>query len=116
MRTSPIKHFPKSKFKSRITPANTPANLPKSAKWLSGHGQGIWFDITKPENLSENEFRVKRIALTGEIDCDRVFVAEETTNFNLSEKYEITHISHCQKCTIIQNDKKFTLIMDREYK
>ena len=107
--------FPQSKLKSRITPADPPENLPKDAKWLSGHGQGIWFHITKPEELSKNEFRVKRIALDGVIDCDRVFKSEESVCFDLSKEYKIGHISHCQKCTIIQNNNKFEIVMVREY-
>lgn len=111
----PIDRFPIDKYKSRITAADLPPNLPKTAKWLSGHGQGIWFDISKPKHLAKNEFRVKRIALTGDIDCDRVFIANASSKINLSENYDIGHISHCQKCVIIQNYKKHELFMVREY-
>ncbi len=110
-----LDRFPKDKYKSRITPADAPSNLPKEAKWLSGHGQGIWFYITKPEELSSKEFRIRRYALDGVIDCDRVFVANKTIEFDLSMDYKIGHISHCQKCTIIQNEKQFELVMIREY-
>lgn len=116
MKKTLVERFPQTKLKSRIYPADPPENLPEGSKWLSGHGQGIWFYITKPKQLAEDEFRIMRISLEGEIDCDRVFKAPKEVKFDLNTDYEIAHISHCAKCTIKQNGKTFELEMVRNYK
>lgn len=91
-------------------------NVPEDAKWLSGQGEGTWFCVTKENGLSENEFRVRRISPQGNLDCDRVFELNETSNFNIENDWKITHVSHCAIVRVIQNNEVITLNFKKEYK
>ena len=85
-------------------------NLPKNAKWLSGDGGGVWFFISN-ENLDNNKYQIKRFTPEGILNCDRIFVLEESKHkFDIKEPYEFIHISHCAKCRILQNEVVFTFI------
>ncbi|PKP46567.1 MAG: hypothetical protein CVT95_06860 [Bacteroidetes bacterium HGW-Bacteroidetes-12] len=86
-----------------LLPPEKPNNIPSSSKWLSGQGAGVWFYIEATDN--PNIYRIKRFTPEGELDCDRLFEIEKSKAvFNLSEAFEFTHISHCSKCKIIQNE------------
>ena len=80
-----------------------PKEIPTSTQWFLGQGAGAWFFITSTE--SENRFNIKRFAPNGSLDCDRVFEIEENGSvFDIEKPYNFTHISHCAKCRIIQNE------------
>ena len=83
-----------------------PTDIPVDSQWLLGQGSGAWFSILNME--SENQFNIKRFTPKGSLDCDRVFeVAQNGSIFDIEKKYEFTHLSHCAKCRIIQNEKIF---------
>ncbi len=90
-----------------LTAPAYPANIPAGCKWLGGEGYGVWFLITKPEYLTEKEFRIRRYTDSGKLDCDRIFELNSNTQFFINEDFEFAYISHCQKCTIVQNQKFF---------
>lgn len=84
-----------------------PENIPAGCKWLGGEGYGVWFLITKPDFLSKMEYRIVRYSDAGNIDCDRIFTLNPDKDFFIDEDFEFAYISHCQKCTIVQNDTFF---------
>ena len=84
-----------------------PASLPKNSKWLGGEGYGVWFALTKPENLDQDEYRIRRFSHLGILDCDRIYRLKNEHKFNINEEYEFAYISHCQKTTVAQNGKAF---------
>lgn len=89
-----------------ILPPKKPTSIPVDAKWLSGQGAGVWFYIEATEK--ETIYRIKRFTPEGELDCDRFFEIEKSAiPFNISKPFEFTHISHCSKCKIIQNNTTF---------
>ncbi len=83
--------------------------IEKGSQWLDGEGAGAWFHLSKPEeeNLGEKEFRIKRYSEEGELECDRVFTVKNQALFYIEKPYKFTHISHCEKCSVIQNGKVF---------
>lgn len=95
-----------SRLIGTILPPTKPTSIPATVKWLSGQGAGVWFYIEATEK--ETIFRIKRFTPEGELDCDRLFEIEKNSNtFNLNNNYEFTHISHCSKCKITQNNTTF---------
>ena len=86
-----------------ILPPTKPTSVPSAAKWLSGQGAGVWFYI---ETTEKNDiYRIKRFTPEGELNCDRLFKIEYSAiPFNIKQDFEFTHISHCSKCKIIQNN------------
>ena len=87
-----------------INPPIKPTHIPQHVEWLLGQGAGTWFCIDK---IATN-FRIRRYTPEGELDCDRIFKMEENgIVFNIEQPYEFTHISHCSKCRIIQNETVF---------
>jgi hypothetical protein len=79
-----------------------PDNLPEGCKWLGGEGYGVWFHISKPQNLKKNEFRIRRYSSKGKLHCDRIFIIDAYRKFNIRQEYEFAYISHCEQCVIIQ--------------
>ena len=92
-----------SRLIGTILPPTKPTSIPETAKWLSGQGGGAWFYIEATSNPTI--FRIKRFTPEGKIDCNRLFEIEKNAkSINLKDTYEFTHISHCCKCKIIQNN------------
>jgi hypothetical protein len=79
-----------------------PDNLPEGCKWLGGEGYGVWFHISKSENLKKNEFRIRRYSSKGKLHCDRIFQLAQDNFFNINIDFEFAYISHCEQCVIIQ--------------
>jgi len=92
-----------------------PENLPDNCKWLGGEGYGVWFLITKAEYLSKKEYRISRYSDTGKLDCDQIFSLNSDKEFFIDEDFEFAYISHCQKCTIIQNDVFFVFEFKKSF-
>ena len=79
-----------------------PSTLPNHSQWLLGQGAGVWFCIDKTGTL--NQYRIKRFAPGGELDCDRIFELEnKALAFDIKQPFEFAHVSHCRKCRITQN-------------
>ncbi len=83
-----------------------PQHLPNHCQWLSGQGAGVWFCIE--ETNIKSQFNIKRFSPEGNLDCKGIFeIEKQTAEFNIIKPYQFTHISHCAKCRIIQNDTIF---------
>lgn len=89
-----------------ILPPQLPSNLPHNAQWLSGQGAGVWFCIEKTE--VKTQFIIKRFSPEENLDCKATFeIEKQTAEFDITKPYQFTHISHCAKCRIIQNNLIF---------
>jgi hypothetical protein len=89
-----------------IDPPEKKGDIPEDAQWLLGQGAGAWFAIQKASQ--ENQYNIQRYAIDGSVDCNRVFTqAPNKTNFTIEKPYSFTHVSHCSKCRIIQDDILF---------
>lgn len=87
----------------RRIPSEKVGLIPDNAKWLSGEAGGAWFEIQK----EEDQYRIKRYSLDGELDCDRIFNLNNTSDFDPTQPYEIKHTSHCAKVRTEQNREIF---------
>lgn len=78
--------------------------LHENAQWLSGIAAGSWYEIHKTEAL--NQYRYRRISPYGNIDCDAVFIVEDSS-FNYKKQYKVVHYSNCHFFHVKQNEKVF---------
>ena len=81
---------------------NSPKNIEEDSQILKGIGASAWFHISK----EGNKYRIKRYSEEGELECSRIFTPN-MNDFNIKSNYQFTYISHCKKCTIIQNNKLY---------
>ncbi|NOZ35861.1 MAG: hypothetical protein GXO80_11255 [Chlorobi bacterium] len=84
-----------------------PDNIPDNSKYLPGIGASVFFHIEMKEN--NNLYRIRRFNEDGKLDCDQIFRLL-TPGFDINSEFEFTYVSHCAKCTILQNDSKFIFV------
>mgnify|MGYP001162846730 FL=1 len=81
---------------------NKPANISNKAQLIEGIGASSWFTIE-----SENKnYRIERFSLSGIRECSKRFKVFPK-GFEISKPYHFTYLSHCQECTILQENKTF---------
>ena len=86
---------------------NKPSNIPENCQWLSGQGAGAWFCIDSTSKPLI--YQVKRYNLHGELDCETLMKVADL-NFDINQAYQFTYVSHCAKCSIIQQEKVFDFL------
>ena len=79
-------------------------NIPKNAQLVEGIGASSWFDIIKEEQF----YRIIRYSENGVTECNSLFFILGEDEFTISEKFEFTYISHCEKCSIIQHGERIS--------
>ncbi len=87
--------------------SDKPANIPENSKYLHGIGASAFFLIEKTEE--QDLFRIRRFNENGKLDCDQIFRLQ-TKGFDISSDFEFTYVSHCAKCTVIQNGFKYIFV------
>ena len=83
-----------------------PLNIPPNSQWLSGIGSGSWVHIQKIGEL----YRIRRFCPNGSVECDNKFLLTNK-GFEINKYFEFTYISHCQKCTIKQNELLYIFLL-----
>ena len=83
-----------------------PSNIPAKSQWLSGIGSGSWFHIQKTGDF----FRIRRYCSKGIVECDERFLLINE-GFEIDKDFEFTYISHCQKCTIKQDNCLYIFLL-----
>jgi len=83
-----------------------PSNIPPNSQWLSGIGSGSWFHIQEIGEL----YRIRRFCPNGSVECDNKFLLINK-GFEINKYFEFTYISHCQKCTIKQNELLYIFLL-----
>ncbi len=86
---------------------NKPDNILENSKYLPGTGASAFFHIEATEN--DTLFRIRRFNENGKLDCDQIFRLL-TPGFEIYSDFEITYVSHCAKCTVLQKNKKFIFV------
>ena len=81
---------------------NPPKNISQNAQLIEGVGASSWFTIA----TEKEQYRIERFSPEGELECSRLFEATPNT-FDINSPYEFTYLSHCKKCTIIQDKLTF---------
>lgn len=90
------------KFPEILPEPLLPANLPSTAKWLSGEGAGSWFVFEK-EN--ETQYKINRFSPEGNVECEGMF-RSSINKIDLDKDFAITYPSHCATVSIIQGNEK----------
>jgi hypothetical protein len=80
-----------------------PKNIPEQSKFLEGVGESAWFHIQR--NGSFGTYQISRYDVLGDLECQYI-AKPNNTAFDIDAEYEISYVSHCMKCTIIQNGTK----------
>ncbi|MFT6716533.1 MAG: hypothetical protein ACJA0Q_001177 [Saprospiraceae bacterium] len=84
--------------------------IPRSAAWLSGEGAGSWFYIEQ-ELL---DFNITRFSPNGTEECKGLFKTKQ--QFDLTQNFELTYLSHCAEVNVIQNKIKIKLTLHQNQK
>lgn len=97
-------------LKTTLPQPEKQSDIPGNAQWLSGEGAGSWFFIQKQEDC----YTITRYNEAGETECQANFRATSASTFEIDRPFRFTHLSHCQKVTIIQDDKKISFVRTEE--
>ncbi len=79
-----------------------PNKISKKAQLITGIGASSWFTIKAEKSL----YRIERFSLEGDLECSKLFKVEPNT-FDINRSYIFTYISHCKKCTLIQEERQY---------
>ena len=93
----------KPNYEGTIKPKKV-EGLHENAQWLSGIAAGAWYEIYITE--IRHEYRYKRISPYGNIDCDAIYIVEDSS-FEFEEHYKVIHYSNCHFFHVKQNNKVF---------
>ena len=93
----------KPNYEGTIKPKKV-EGLHENAQWLSGIAAGAWYEICITE--IRHEYRYKRISPYGNIDCDVIYIVEDSS-FEFEEHYKVIHYSNCHFFHVKQNNKVF---------
>lgn len=92
---------------STLAAPNKPDIIPMNSQWLSGEGAGSWFYIEP----AEEKYQITRYNPEGKIECSGLFRIKNQADFNIHEKFEFIHLSHCKTVNIKQHN--FVITMER---
>ena len=93
----------KPNYEGTIKPKKV-EGLHENAQWLSGITAGAWYEIYITE--IRHEYRYKRISPYGNIDCDAIYIVEDSS-FEFEEHYKVIHYSNCHFFHVKQDNKVF---------
>lgn len=101
------KSLPKKQLRQTLTAPHKHPEIPMGAQWLSGEGAGSWFYLQKAEDY----YIVSRYSPEGTLECEGLFMFKGQSGFDINEDYQFRHLSHCQRVTVMQNEKIFSLLL-----
>ena len=88
-------------MKNKIRAPQRANLIPENAQWLGGVGAGSWFLLRK-----EEKYKISRYSEDGDLECESFFEVK-ASDFQFNQPFEFTYLSHCNQCTIIQNNVKY---------
>ncbi len=93
-----------------INAANRPQNVPESAQWLGGLGEGNWVDVFE-ENINDETF-IRAISYyhDGEVNYDTI-VADKKGAFRPNEKFDVVYDCSRLFVTVKQKGQKIRLYL-----
>jgi hypothetical protein len=86
-----------------------PKKISKKAQLITGVGASSWFTIKEEKSL----YRIERFSLEGDLECSKLFTVKPNT-FNINNPYRFTYISHCKKCTLIQDESQYNFFLHED--
>ena len=85
-----------------------PINIEKESQLLEGVGASAWFYLY----VENHRYKIKRYSSEGLLECCEFFIVNDL-EFDINIKYRFTYISHCQQCTITQNNKIYIFTLEK---
>jgi len=89
----------KNFLKTTLPTPKRAASIPENALWLSGEGAGSWFSIEE----NRKGINIARYSPEGAPECSGLFMPANGAAINLSEDFEIIHLSHCNTVSLKKN-------------
>ncbi|MGM5469608.1 DUF6695 family protein [Flavobacteriaceae bacterium LMO-SS05] len=106
----PLRNYQPS-LEGRLQPKHS-AEKQDTAQWLSGIGEGAWFELYDLNHAVDYRFR--RISPNGRIDVDGIYKISHS-GFNIHANYDFTYHSNCSYFHIKQGDKIYRFEFLRKY-
>jgi len=94
---------------TQTLPAPTrPENIPPDSQWLGGEVAGGWFWL---QPMSQG-YLINRYSSEGVTECTGKFRLSSIGFFNSKNPYTFSHLSHCSKVTILQDEELFEFLRE----
>lgn len=100
--------YTKGNVKGTMPPPTIPENIPQDSQWLAGEAAGGWFSLQPIDYL----YLINRYSSEGVQECTGKFRLSSIGFFNAKKTYSFSHMSHCSKVTIIQDDELFEFLRE----
>ncbi len=100
--------YTKENVKGTLPAPARPENIPHDSQWLGGEVVGGWFWL-KP---NDEDYTITRFSSEGVSECTGKFKLARKSSFNAKMPYFFSHLSHCSKVTILQDNKLFEFLRD----
>ncbi|TDD75227.1 DUF6695 family protein [Flavobacterium caseinilyticum] len=100
--------YSKENVKNTLPAPTRPENIPQDSQWLSGEVAGSWFWL-QPMNQG---YLINRYSSEGSQECTGKFRVVNIGCFNSKRPYFFSHLSHCSKVTILQDDELFEFLKE----
>lgn len=101
-----INSYTKENVKGTLPAPPRPENIPQHSQWLGGEVAGGWFWL---QPLSQG-YLINRYSSEGVQECTGKFRLSSIGFFNSKKPYSFSHLSHCSKVTIIQDEELFEFL------
>ncbi|MFV8343100.1 DUF6695 family protein [Flavobacterium sp. XS2P39] len=93
--------YTKENVRGTLPAPEKPENISLDSQWLGGEVAGGWFWL-KP---IDQDYLINRYSSEGIQECTGRFRLANNALFNTTRPYSFTHLSHCSKVTIVQDNK-----------
>lgn len=103
-----IKHhstfiYNKYNVKGTLPAPEKPLHIARECQWLSGEVAGSWFLLQH----HDERYIITRYSAEGKQECTGKFKPGNWYDFDFQKEYWFTHLSHCNKVSILQGGKIF---------
>lgn len=85
-----------------------PENIPTDSQWLGGEVVGGWFWM---KQINQG-YLINRYSSEGILECTGKFRLVSIGFFNSRRPYSFSHLSHCSKVTILQDNELFEFLRE----
>lgn len=100
--------YTKENVKLTLPAPTRPENIPPNSQWLGGEVAGGWFWL-QPMNQG---YLINRYSSEGIQECTGTFRLVSIGYFNSKKSYSFSHLSHCSKVTILQDEELFEFLRE----
>lgn len=100
--------YTKENVKQTLPEPTRPENIPPDSQWLGGEVAGGWFWL---QPMSQG-YLINRYSSEGVQECTGKFRLVSIGFFNSKRPYSFSHLSHCSKVTILQDNESFEFLRE----